>query len=198
MQEFHFIGQIVKHDRFWDLLLAICRLRYPLFWLLRLADTRGGIDKVKYFIYQIDLLMETGLENVLKKWSAHTCLAYKIWSALMRETGKVIRWEILRLRDWTMNVTLGMVSSIFMFRIFNMCELTVIHLYQNQAQIQVQRRILPLNKMRNQMKTVCKRKSHWKTWQSWSNGHTATSCTIALCSYLIIFLSPIYCAHTPR
>jgi hypothetical protein len=46
-KKFLFIGQIVKHDGFWDLLLAICQLRYPLFRLLRLADMRGGIDKVK-------------------------------------------------------------------------------------------------------------------------------------------------------
>ena len=43
-KKFLFIGQIVKHDGFWDLLLAICQLWYPLFRLLRLADKRGGID----------------------------------------------------------------------------------------------------------------------------------------------------------
>ena len=84
-KKFHFIGQIVKHDRFWDLLLAISQLWYPLFQLLRLADMRGGIDKVKYYICQIDLLMECGLENVLKKWSAPTCPADKILAASMKK-----------------------------------------------------------------------------------------------------------------
>jgi hypothetical protein len=57
-KKFLFIGQIVKPGSFWDLLLAICQLWYPLFWLLRLADMRGGIDKVKYYVCQVDLLME--------------------------------------------------------------------------------------------------------------------------------------------
>ena len=53
-KKFLFVGQIVKHDGFWDLLLAICQLWYPLFRLLRLADMRGGIDKVKYYVCQVD------------------------------------------------------------------------------------------------------------------------------------------------
>ena len=84
-KKFHFIGQIVKHDGFWDLLLAICQLWYPLFRLLRLADMRGGIDKVKYYVCQVDLLMESGLQNVMKKWSAPTCPADKLLSASMRK-----------------------------------------------------------------------------------------------------------------
>ena len=87
-KKFLFIGQIVKHDGFWDLLLAICQLWYPLFWLLRLADMRGGIDKVKYYVCQVDLLMKSGLQNVLKKWSAPSCPADKIWSASMRRHDK--------------------------------------------------------------------------------------------------------------
>ncbi len=87
-KKFLFIGHIVKHDGFWDLLLAICQLWYPLFRLLRLADMRGGIDKVKYYVCQIDLLMEAGLDNVLKKWSAPSCPADKIWSASMRTLDK--------------------------------------------------------------------------------------------------------------
>ena len=49
---------------------------------------RGGIDKVKYYVCQVDLLMKSGLENVLKKWSAPTCPADKILSALMRKLDK--------------------------------------------------------------------------------------------------------------
>ena len=87
-KKFLFIAQVVKHDGFWDLLLAICQLWYPLYRLLRLADIRGGIDKVKFYICQVDELMELGLENVLKKWSAPTCPADKILSASMRKLEK--------------------------------------------------------------------------------------------------------------
>jgi hypothetical protein len=52
---------------------------------LRLADMRGGIDKVKYYVCQVDLLMESGLQNVMKKWSAPTCPADKLLSASMRK-----------------------------------------------------------------------------------------------------------------
>ncbi len=109
-KKFLFIGQIVKHDGFWDLVLATCQRWYPLFQLLRLADMRGGINKVNYYVCQIDLLIEAGLDG-LKKWSAPSCPADKIWSVSMRRLDKVIRREILRTRDWMMNVTLGMVHS---------------------------------------------------------------------------------------
>ena len=49
---------------------------------------RGGIDKVKYNVCRIDLLMEAGLDNVLKTWSAPSCPADKIWSASMRRLDK--------------------------------------------------------------------------------------------------------------
>ena len=87
-KKFQFIGQIVKHDGFWDLILAICQLWYPLFRLLRLADMRGGIDKVKYYVCQVDLLTESSLENVSKRWSAPTCPADEILSYSMRKLDK--------------------------------------------------------------------------------------------------------------
>ena len=46
---------------------------------------RGGIDKVKYYMCQID---EAGLDKVLKIWSAPSCPADKIWSASMRRLDK--------------------------------------------------------------------------------------------------------------
>ena len=49
---------------------------------------RAGIDKVKYYICQVDLLMESGLENVSKKWSAPTCPKDENLSDLMRKLDK--------------------------------------------------------------------------------------------------------------
>ena len=49
---------------------------------------RGGIDKVKYYVCQVDLLMESGLENVSKRWSAPTCPADEILSYSMRKLDK--------------------------------------------------------------------------------------------------------------
>jgi len=46
---------------------------------------RGGIDKVMYYVCQIDLLLDAGISNVEKKWTAPTCLANKILVASMRK-----------------------------------------------------------------------------------------------------------------
>ena len=46
---------------------------------------RGGIGKVKYYVCQVDLLMESGLQSMMKKWSAPICPADKILSASMRK-----------------------------------------------------------------------------------------------------------------
>jgi hypothetical protein len=58
------------------------------FFLLRLADTTGGIDKVKYYICQNNLLLDVSINNVEKKWSAPTCPADKILAASMRKFDK--------------------------------------------------------------------------------------------------------------
>ena len=48
----------------------------------------GWYQQSKYYICQIDLLMEAGLDKVLKKWSATSFRADKIWSASMRRLDK--------------------------------------------------------------------------------------------------------------
>lgn len=88
-KEFSFVGQIVKYDGFWDLLLAICQAWYPLFCLLRLADTSiGGMDKVKYYVSQINRLLDCGLQNVIAKWTHPTCPAEKLLDASTRNIDK--------------------------------------------------------------------------------------------------------------
>ena len=60
----------------------------------------------------------------------------------------------------------GKLVSLVLLRIFNVWDLTNIIIYQTQAQIQIHRKILPLNKRRNQMKIVRQRKSHLKMCES--------------------------------
>jgi hypothetical protein len=68
-KKFHFIGRLLRKESFWEFLFAICKAFYPLFRLLRLTDTRiGGIDKVKYYIMQVDRLLKPGLEQILELW----------------------------------------------------------------------------------------------------------------------------------
>ena len=68
---------------------AICQAWYPLFHLLRLADTSiGGMDKVKYYVSQIFRLLDHGLQNVIAKWTHPTCPAEKLLDASTRNIDK--------------------------------------------------------------------------------------------------------------
>ena len=88
-KEFSFVGQIVKYSGFWDLLLAICQAWYSLFCLLRLANTSiGGMEKVKYYVSQIDRLLAHGLQNVIEKWTHLPCSAEKLLNASTRNIDK--------------------------------------------------------------------------------------------------------------
>ena len=69
-KEFSFVGQIVKYDGFWDLLLAICQAWYPLFCLLRLQTLVLGAwirlsimsaKSIDYWIMDCKMLLKSGL-----------------------------------------------------------------------------------------------------------------------------------------
>ena len=62
------LRDVVKVEEFWDLLYAVCQLLMPLYMLLRLADKRlGAMDKVKYYVLQVDRLLEDSCDNVVDK-----------------------------------------------------------------------------------------------------------------------------------
>lgn len=68
------------------MLFAVCQCWYPLFRLLRLSDLAiGGIDKVKYYVCQIDRLLDAGLSNVLAKWRMPDCPTLKLVLASTRK-----------------------------------------------------------------------------------------------------------------
>ena len=47
--------------------------------LLRLADTKiGGINKVKYFVHQIDRLLPKSIDEVFDMWHSGSCPALKL------------------------------------------------------------------------------------------------------------------------
>ena len=88
-KKFHFIREVVRHQGFWDLLFAICQCWYPLFRLLRLSDLAlGGIEKVKYYVCQIDRLLDSGISNVLAKWQMPDCPSLKL---VLASTRKIAR-----------------------------------------------------------------------------------------------------------
>lgn len=63
------LKSMLKLDEYWDYHYAICQLLFPLYSLLRLADTRIGVyDQIKYTIRQIDRLLDDSLANVCEKW----------------------------------------------------------------------------------------------------------------------------------
>jgi hypothetical protein len=53
---------------------------------LRLADLEIiGMDKVKYYVCQMDRLLDSGLRNVLVKWRSADCPYYKLLLASTRK-----------------------------------------------------------------------------------------------------------------
>ena len=68
LKEFQYIVPIIKSEAYWDFHFAIIQALYPLYHLLCLADMKeAAIDKVKYYIMQVDRLMDDGIENVCSK-----------------------------------------------------------------------------------------------------------------------------------
>ena len=64
-------AEVMKQDSYWELHFSVVQLLYPLYRLLRLADMRiGGMDKVKYYILQVDRLIDDALEKVCNMWDA--------------------------------------------------------------------------------------------------------------------------------
>ena len=79
MKNFAIVGEVQLHEGFWDLLWYVCKALYPMYRLLRLADMKiGGIDKVKYFMHQIDRLLPQSVVEVFEKWDSDSCPALKL------------------------------------------------------------------------------------------------------------------------
>ena len=50
-----------------------------MYCLLRLADMKlGGIDKVKYFMHQINRLLPKSIDEEFKMWDSESCPALKL------------------------------------------------------------------------------------------------------------------------
>jgi len=86
LKNFAIVGEVLLHEGFWDLLWYVCKALYPMYRLLRLADMKiGGIDKVKYFMRQIDRLLLQSIDEVFEKWNSDSCPALKLKLACDRD-----------------------------------------------------------------------------------------------------------------
>ena len=86
LKNFAIVGEVLLHEGFWDLLWYVCKALYPMYRLLRLADMKiGGIDKVKYFMHQIDRLLLQSVDEVFEKWDSDSCPALKLKLACDRD-----------------------------------------------------------------------------------------------------------------
>jgi len=86
LKNFAIVGEVLLHEGFWDLLWYVCKALYPMYRLLRLADMKiGGIDKVKYFMHQIDRLLLQSVDEVFEKWNSDSCPALKLKLACDRD-----------------------------------------------------------------------------------------------------------------
>ena len=65
LKEFQYLVPIIKSEAYWDFHVPIIQVLYPLYCLLCLEDMKeAAIDKVKYYIMQVDHLLDNGIENV--------------------------------------------------------------------------------------------------------------------------------------
>ena len=63
---------IIKSEAYWDYHFAVIQALYPLYCLLRLADMKeAGIDKVKYYVMQVDCLLDEGIGNICSKMESN-------------------------------------------------------------------------------------------------------------------------------
>ena len=68
-RSFRKYAEVMNTDHYWDLHFSVIQLLYPLYRLLRLADMCiGGMDRVKFYILQINRLYPAALDDVVKKW----------------------------------------------------------------------------------------------------------------------------------
>ena len=64
---------------FWNLLWYVCKMMYPMYCLLGLADMRiGGIGKVKFSMHQINHLRPQSIDEVIEKGNSDSCSALKL------------------------------------------------------------------------------------------------------------------------
>ena len=87
MRKFHFLSDVAKSDEFWELLFAVCQCLYPLYRLLRLCDMKiGGICKVKYYVMQVDKLLDDGINRVVAHVQKMESGLVKLENAARRST----------------------------------------------------------------------------------------------------------------
>lgn len=68
LKKFQFIGFIIMSQAYWDFHCTEIQALYPLYHLCHLAVVKElAIDKAKYYIMQIDHLMDDGIESVHSK-----------------------------------------------------------------------------------------------------------------------------------
>jgi hypothetical protein len=66
-KKFGFLADIFNSTQFWKCLFAIIQALYPVYRILRIADTMvGGMDKLYYYVTQTDRLLEPGMKNVMR------------------------------------------------------------------------------------------------------------------------------------
>jgi hypothetical protein len=65
-----FVLDILNSTQFWKCLFGLIQACYPVLWILRIADMMiGRMDKLYYYVRQMDRLLEPAMQNVVKLFS---------------------------------------------------------------------------------------------------------------------------------
>ena len=87
LKEFQYIVPIIKSEAYWDYHFLVIQALY-LYCLLRLADMKEpGIDKVKYYVMQVDRLLDDGIGNICSKIESGegAVVAQKVYTVLCED-----------------------------------------------------------------------------------------------------------------
>ena len=69
-KKFTFVLDILNSTQFWKCLFGLIQVCYPVFWILCIEHMMiGGMDKLYYYVRQMDRLLEPAMQNVVKLFS---------------------------------------------------------------------------------------------------------------------------------
>ena len=72
-KKFLFIVDVLNNNQFWKTLFALIQACYPIYRILRIADTMiGGMDKLYYYVRQADRLLAQQMVNVMEHFHDST------------------------------------------------------------------------------------------------------------------------------
>ena len=89
-KKFRVVIDIINSSAYLVCLFAIIQACYPIFRILRIADTMiGGMDKLYYYMRQTDSFLEPAMKNVISYCVTRACLTWSCQSLSLSRLTKI-------------------------------------------------------------------------------------------------------------